>query len=240
MSHSLIIADLHLTLNEADKTHLFIQFCQEQATIVDRLFILGDLFNTWLGDDLSIDYYQEIVLTLKALSLKTKIFIMTGNRDFLLGHDFAKQANCTLIDAPYLFETNNQQYVLTHGDELCTDDKGYQRLKSVLQHPITKFIFLHFPKKLRLEISIQLRKKSIQAQQYKSRDIMDVNKTAVSQLMQKYHPNANLIHGHTHQLDTHINNDFTRYVLGDWSNNQGNAIEISHQLNRLEISATVD
>ncbi len=233
MSHSLIIADLHLTLNEADKTHLFIQFCQEQATIVDRLFILGDLFNVWLGDDLSIDYYQEIVLTLKALSLKTKIFIMAGNRDFLLGHDFAKQANCTLIDAPYLFETNNQQYVLTHGDELCTDDKGYQRLKSVLQHPITKFILLHSPKKLRLEISIQLRK------QNKSRNIVDVNKTAVSQLMQKY-PNANLIHGHTHRLDTHVNNDFTRYVLGDWSNNQGNAIEISHQLNRLEISTAVN
>lgn len=233
MSHSLIIADLHLTPNEVDKTHLFIQFCQEQATIVDRLFILGDLFNTWLGDDLSIDYYEEIVLTLKALSLKTKIFIMTGNRDFLLGHDFAKQTNCTLIDAPYLFETNNQQYVLTHGDELCTDDKGYQRLKSVLQHPITKFLLLHLPKKLRLEISIQLRK------QCKSRNIMDVNKTTVSQLMQKY-PNANLIHGHTHLLDTHVNNDFTRYVLGDWSNNQGNAIEISHQLNRLEISATVN
>lgn len=239
MSRALIIADLHLGLNEANKTHLFIQFCQEQATMADRLFILGDLFNAWLGDDLSINDYQEIVLTLKALSLKTKIFIMTGNRDFLLGHDFAKQTNCTLIDAPYLFETNNQQYVLMHGDELCTDDKGYQRLKSVLQHPITKFIFLHLPKKLRLEISIQLQKKSVQTQQYKSRDIMDVNKTAVSQLMQKY-PNANLIHGHTHRLDTHVNNDFTRYVLGDWSNNQGNAIEISHQLNRLEISAAVN
>ncbi|BBB23045.1 UDP-2,3-diacylglucosamine hydrolase [Abyssogena phaseoliformis symbiont OG214] len=238
MSQTLIIADLHLATDEA-KTHLFIKFCQEQAVMTDQLFILGDLFNVWLGDDLSIDYYQKVVLALKTLSLKTKIFIMTGNRDFLLGDNFAKQTNCILIDAPYLLEVNNQQYVLTHGDELCTDDKGYQRLKGILQHPITKFIFLNLGVKLRLKISAQLRQKSIKAQQHKSYEIMDVNITTVNQLMQKY-PSANLIHGHTHRLDTHVNDDFTRYVLGDWSNNQGNAIEISHQLNRLEISTVVN
>ncbi len=239
MNQALIIADLHLTADEADKTLLFIKFCQEQAVMTDQLFILGDLFNVWLGDDLSIDYYQKVVLALKTLSLKTKIFIMTGNRDFLLGDDFAKQTNCTLIDAPYLLEVNNQQYVLMHGDELCTDDKGYQHLKSALQHSITKFIFLHLGIGLRLKISDQLRQKSIKAQQHKSCEIMDVNIVTVNQLMQKY-PGANLIHGHTHRLDTHVNNDFTRYVLGDWSNNQGNAIKINHQLNRLEISTAVN
>ncbi|BBB24559.1 UDP-2,3-diacylglucosamine hydrolase [Isorropodon fossajaponicum endosymbiont JTNG4] len=239
MSQALIIADLHLAADEADKTLLFIKFCQERAVMTDQLFILGDLFNVWLGDDLSINYYQKVVLALKTLSLKTKIFIMAGNRDFLLGGGFAKQTNCILIDTPYLLEVNNQQYVLTHGDELCTDDKAYQRLKNVLQHPITKFIFLHSGAKLRLKISTQLRQKSIKAQQHKSYEIMDVNTATVNQLMQKY-PGANLIHGHTHRLDTHINDDFTRYVLGDWSNNQGNAIEINHQLNRLEISTAVN
>ncbi len=239
MSKTLIIADLHLATDETDKTHLFIRFCQEQAVMADQLFILGDLFNVWLGDDLSINYYQKVVLVLKTLSLKTKIFIMTGNRDFLLGDEFAKQTNCILIDAPYLLEINNQQYVLTHGDELCTDDKGYQRLKSVLQHPITKFIFLNLGTKLRLKISAQLRQKSIKAQQHKSYEIMDVNTATVNQLMQKY-PSANLIHGHTHRLDTHVHDGFTRYVLGNWSNNQGNAVEINHQLNRLEISTAVN
>ncbi len=239
MSQTLIIADLHLTTDETDKTHLFIKFCQEQAVMADQLFILGDLFNIWLGDDLSINHYQKAVLALKTLSLKTKIFIMTGNRDFLLGDDFAKQTNCILIDAPYLLEVNNQQYILTHGDELCTNDKGYQRLKGILQYPVTKFIFLHLGVKLRLKISSQLRQKSIKAQQHKSYEIMDVDITTVNQLMKKY-PGANLIHGHTHQFNTHVNNDFTRYVLGDWSNNQGNAIEISHQLNRLEISTAVN
>ncbi|ABL02634.1 UDP-2,3-diacylglucosamine hydrolase [Candidatus Ruthia magnifica str. Cm (Calyptogena magnifica)] len=239
MIQTLIIADLHLIANETDKTRLFIKFCQEQAIMADQLFILGDLFNVWLGDDLSIDYYQKVVLALKTLSLKTKIFIMTGNRDFLLGDDFVKQTHCILIDTPYLLETNNQQYILTHGDELCTDDESYQYLKNVLQHPITKFIFLHLKAKLRLKISAQLHKKSIKAQKHKSYEIMDVNTTTVNQLMQKY-PGANLIHGHTHRLDTHVNDDFTRYVLGDWSNNQGNAIKINHQLNRLEISTTIN
>ncbi|BAF61933.1 UDP-2,3-diacylglucosamine diphosphatase [Candidatus Vesicomyidisocius calyptogenae] len=240
MSQIFIIADLHLTVNKIEKTHLFIKFCQEQAVIADQLFILGDLFHTWLGDDLSINYYQKVILTLKKLSLKTKIFIMTGNRDFLLGNNFVKQTNCILINTPYLLKTSKQQYLLTHGDELCTDDKKYQRLKRVLQHPITKFIFLHLKTKLRIKISNKLRQNSIKAQQSKSLKVMDVNMTSVNQLMQKY-PGVNLIHGHTHRLDTHVNNNFTRYVLGEWSNNQGNAIKINHQqLNRLKISTTIN
>ena len=144
MPSSLIIADLHLVSGEMDKTNLFVKFCQEQAAQVDQLFILGDLFNTWLGDDLSLNDYSVIISELKTLSATTQIFVMTGNRDFLLGDEFAKQTGITLIDSPYLLESDAEQYVLTHGDELCTDDKGYQQLKSILQHLITKFIFLLF------------------------------------------------------------------------------------------------
>ena len=234
MPSSLIIADLHLTSSEADKTNLFVKFCRDQATKVGQLFILGDLFNTWLGDDLSLDDYQVIISELKILSATTRIFVMTGNRDFLLGDEFAKQTGASLIDSPYLLESGTEQYVLTHGDELCTDDKGYQQLKSILQHPITQFIFLHLPKATRSKLAGKIRKKSVKAQQYKSSKIMDVNPGAVIELMEKY-PDTNLIHGHTHRLNTHIETKFTRYVLGDWSNDAGNAIKLDGELSWLEI-----
>ena len=234
MPSSLIIADLHLVSGEVDKTNLFVKFCQEQASKVDQLFILGDLFNTWLGDDLSLDDYPMIISELKALSATTQIFVMTGNRDFLLGDAFSKQTGCTLINTPYLLETNTQSYVLTHGDELCTDDKGYQQLKSILQHPITRLIFLRLPKKLRLKLAGKIRKKSVEAQQYKSHEIMDVNPGAVMTLMEKY-PDTNLIHGHTHRRNTHVEKKFTRYVLGDWANDAGNAIKLDGELSWLEI-----
>lgn len=230
----LIIADLHLVANEVEKNRLFEKFCQK-AQDFDQIFILGDLFNTWLGDDLSAPYYSHILSIFKTLSEKTKVLVMTGNRDFLLAQEFARQTGCQLIDSPYLLEMNNHQYVLTHGDELCTDDHSYQQMKSILQHPITKMIFVRLPKKWRLKLSGKLRKKSVKAQQTKTREIMDVNPNAVKELMKKY-PSADLIHGHTHQLNTHVEKKFTRYVLGDWSNTQGNGIEITDQLSRFEIS----
>ena len=233
-NRSLIIADLHLNPNEVEKNQLFINFCQNEASAADQLFILGDLFNTWLGDDLSIPIYQQIVDALRALSQHTQIFLMHGNRDFLLADEFARQSGVTLISTPYLLESDLGDFVLTHGDELCTDDESYQQLKSILQHTITKFIFIHLPKKLRLKLAGQLRKKSVEAQQTKTIDIMDVNEQTVISLMQKY-PQANLIHGHTHRLNTHKNADFTRYVLGDWKSDLGNAISIDSELNWLEI-----
>ncbi len=236
MSTSLIIADLHLVSNEVEKTQLFINFCQQEASKADQLFILGDLFNTWLGDDLSLSNYQSVVSTLKQLSQSTTIFIMSGNRDFLLAEEFEQASGAKIINSPYLLETNNLQYVLTHGDELCTDDESYQQLKSVLQHPITKYIFLRLPKKWRLKLSGQLRKKSVESQQYKTREIMDVNPQTVNKLMEKY-PNSDLIHGHTHRANTHVEKTFARYVLGDWSNTQGNAIKIDKNgLSRFEIN----
>jgi UDP-2,3-diacylglucosamine hydrolase len=182
-----------------------------------------------------LPYYHEIIQILKDLDQTTQVFVMTGNRDFLLAQEFAHQTGCELIDSPYLLEVNEHQYVLTHGDELCTDDESYQQMKSILQHPITKAIYVRLPKNWRLKLSGQLRQKSVNAKQTKTRKIMDVNQSAVNELMVKY-PNADLIHGHTHRLNTHIEPTFTRHVLGDWSNIQGNAIEIMDKLSRLEVS----
>jgi len=235
MPQTLIIADLHLTQVENDKIELFDQFCLEHASKVDQLFILGDLFNTWIGDDISLDTYQSITNILNKLTKTTQVFVMFGNRDFLLSNTFEKATGCKLIKEPYSLSHNGKNYLLIHGDSLCTDDLDYQKLKKVLRNPIIQFIFLKLPKKLRLKLTGQLRKKSIEAQSYKSEKIMDVNQSAVDDLMTKY-TNSDLIHGHTHRQNTHRMEHYTRYVLGDWKNNHGNAIKLGKSLEWLKIN----
>ena len=234
MLKTLIISDLHLTHVEEDKVKFFNRFCNGHASTVDQLFILGDLFNTWLGDDVSISSYKEIISTLKKLTEETKVFVMAGNRDFLLSQKFEIETGCKLIQEPYELEHNTNKFLLIHGDSLCTDDVNYQKLKKVLRNPIIKFIFLHLPKSTRLKLTGQLRKKSIEAQSYKSETIMNVNQLAADKLMMKY-PGYDLIHGHTHRQNTHIMDGYTRYVLGDCDTCNGNAIKLGESLEWLEI-----
>ena len=235
MTTSLIISDLHLTNVEKDKIDFFANFCKEYASKADQLFILGDLFNTWIGDDISLVSYKEIINTLRDLSKDTKVFVMAGNRDFLLSKQFELKSGCQLISEPYTLEHNTNKFLLIHGDSLCTDDVNYQKLKRILRNPITKFIFLKLSKKIRLKLTGQLRNKSIEAQKYKNEELMDVNQEATDLLMTKY-PGFHLIHGHTHRQKTHIEEKYTRYVLGDWSNAKGNAIKITDKLEWLEVN----
>ena len=234
MLNTLIISDLHLTHVEGDKVKFFNKFCNTHASKADQLFILGDLFNTWLGDDVSISSYKEVISTLKKLTEETKVFVMAGNRDFLLSRKFEVETDCKMIQEPYVLKHNSKKFLLIHGDSLCTDDVNYQKLKKVLRNPIIKFIFLHLPKSARLKLTGQLRKKSIEAQSYKSETIMDVNQLAADKLMMKY-PGYDLIHGHTHRQNTHITDEYTRYVLGDWDTFKGNAIKLGESLEWLEI-----
>ena len=235
MSTSLIISDLHLTYVEDDKVNFFNQFCEDHASKVDQLFILGDLFNTWLGDDVSISSHKDIIASLKQLTKKTKVFVMAGNRDFLLSNNFEAATGCILIEEPFELEYNSKKLLLIHGDSLCTDDVNYQKLKKILRNSLIQYIFLHLSKNIRLKLTGQLRKKSIEAQSYKSSKIMDVNQQATDLLMSNY-PGYDLIHGHTHRQKTHTMKNYTRYVLGDWSQNKGNAIKLSESLEWLEIN----
>jgi len=235
MLTSLIISDLHLTNVEGDKVNFFNKFCEDHASKADQLFILGDLFNTWLGDDVSLTSHQAIISTLKELTKETQVFVMVGNRDFLLSQSFEAETGCILINEPYELEHNSKRFLLIHGDSLCTDDINYQKLKKVLRNPLVQFIFLHLSKNIRLKLTGQLRKKSIKAQSYKSSKIMDVNQQATDLLMSKY-PGHDLIHGHTHRQKTHTMKNYTRYVLGDWSQNKGNAIKLGDSLEWLEIN----
>jgi len=235
MLTTLIIADLHLTNVESDKVNFFNTFCETHASKVDQLFILGDLFNTWLGDEVSVASHKAIISTLKKLTQQTKVFVMAGNRDFLLSHNFEAATGCKLINEPFELEHNTKKFLLIHGDSLCTDDINYQKLKKVLRNPLVQYIFLHLPKNIRLKLTGQLRKKSVEAQSYKSSKIMDVNQQATDLLMSEY-PDHDLIHGHTHRQKTHTMKNYTRYVLGDWSQNKGNAIKLSESLEWLEIN----
>jgi len=235
MKTSLIISDLHLTNVEKDKIDFFANFCKKYASKADQLFILGDLFNTWIGDDLSLVSYKEIISTLKDLSKDTKVFVMAGNRDFLLSKQFELRSGCQLISEPYTLEQNANKFLLIHGDSLCTDDINYQKLKRILRNPITQFIFLKLSKNIRLKLTGQLRNKSIEAQKYKTAELMDVNQEATDLLMSNY-SGFDLIHGHTHRQKTHIEEKYTRHVLGDWANDKGNAIKITDKLEWLEIN----
>ncbi len=235
MKTSLIISDLHLTNVEKDKIDFFANFCKKYASKADQLFILGDLFNTWIGDDLSLVSYKEIINTLRDLSQDTKVFVMAGNRDFLLSKQFELKSGCQLISEPYTLVHNTNKFLLIHGDSLCTDDINYQKLKRILRNPITQFIFLKLSKNIRLKLTGQLRNKSIEAQKYKNEQLMDVNQETTDLLMSNY-SGFDLIHGHTHRQKTHIEEKYTRYVLGDWSNAKGNAIQITDKLEWLEIN----
>ena len=235
MLTSLIISDLHLTNVEGDKVNFFNKFCEDHASKADQLFILGDLFNTWLGDDVSLSSHKAIISTLKELTKETQVFVMVGNRDFLLSQSFEAETGCMLIKEPYQLEHNTEKFLLIHGDSLCTDDINYQKLKKVLRNPLVQYIFLHLPKNIRLKLTGQLRKKSVEAQSYKSSKIMDVNQQTTDLLMSKY-PGYDLIHGHTHRQKAHTMKNYTRYVLGEWSQNKGNAIKLSNGLEWLEIN----
>jgi|TARA_B100001964_G_scaffold204958_1_gene235060 UDP-2,3-diacylglucosamine hydrolase len=235
VNQTLIIADLHLTIVERDKVDLFNKFCTDFAAQAEQLFILGDLFNSWIGDDISLDNYRPIINILKNLTKTTKVFIILGNRDFLLASEFERISGCQIIKDPFLLKHNNKNYLLMHGDSLCSDDIDYQRLKKFLRNSIVQFIFLHLPKKYRLKLTGGLRQKSIEAQKYKAVEIMDVSQSTIDQLM-ALHPNTDLIHGHTHRLNTHPMKGYTRYVLGDWNNKQGNVIKLDKNLEWLEIN----
>ena len=235
MLTTLIISDLHLTNVEEDKIEFFADFCKKYASKADQLFILGDLFNTWIGDDVSLLSYKAIINILRDLSQNTKVFVMVGNRDFLLSKQFELESGCELINEPYILQQKSKKFLLIHGDSLCTDDVNYQKLKRVLRHPLTQFIFLKLSKNLRLKLTGQLRKKSIEAQSYKTEELMDVNQAATDILMSDY-LGFDLIHGHTHRQKTHNEEKYVRHVLGDWSSNKGNAIKITDKLEWLEIN----
>jgi len=217
----LIIADLHIS----DDENLFENFINNHAKNSDELYILGDLFNLYLGDDLIHSHYQKTIDLLHNASKNTKIFIMAGNKDFLFGSEFAKKSGAKIIKEPYILQNNQQKFVLIHGDSLVTDDTKYQWFKKIIQSNFIKFTLLSLPIKFRIKIANKVQNISNNSKHTKPMAIMDVNEKSVIDFMQKY-KNSDLIHGHTHKKNIHKYTGFKRYVLGAWSKTNGNFLQI--------------
>lgn len=216
----LFISDLHLNPQDTAGLELFYQFLQGPAKQASALYILGDLFDVWVGYDINPDFHEAIQRAFLALDAQgVALFFMSGNRDFLVPHAFLRKCHVKKLSDPCLISLQGQPVLLTHGDRLCTQDIVYQRYRKIVQHPLTRILFRSLPKNLRQKIAIKLRSKSQKHQKTQKTTILDVTSDAVLQLMSQ-HNVRQLIHGHVHRPHIH---DLTirsypakRLVLGDW------------------------
>ena len=216
------ISDLHLERIESSITNIFTEFLDD-INENDSLYILGDLFESWIGDNNVTELSQYISDQLLSLSERNiSVAIMHGNRDFLIGEDFCKASSIELINDPHIIEIDTKKVMLTHGDELCTDDKEYQAFRSVVRNPLWQKDFLNFPISKREKIAGEAKDASKNSKENKAMEIMDVNTDAVLKAFND-HDIEIMIHGHTHRPNIHkVSNEgknLTRYVLGDWSKN---------------------
>lgn len=214
---ALFVSDVHLSDALPQTTEYFLDFLSKHAIKTERLYLLGDLFEYWAGDDDCEDSYnQKIIAALRTLSDSgVKIFWIAGNRDFLVGEGFAKEAGVELLYDPTELFLKDRYFIISHGDALCTDDTNYMAFRAMVRQKEWQAAFLAKPLAERKAIILGMRKASSADQQNKSMAIMDVNRHAVSALFQQY-PGAILIHGHTHRNAIHQEEQSLRYVLPDW------------------------
>jgi len=217
---TLFISDLHLDENFPEITELFVHFMREQAPSAEAIYILGDLFEAWVGDDDNRDGTQLFIDELKTLSDNgTPLYIMSGNRDFLFADGFAKRTGCQLLSDPTIINLYGTPTLLMHGDSLCTDDVQHQESRIMLRSDDWKSRFLSQPLDARIQQAKEYRNMSRKHLKDAPDAIMDVNAAAVIEVMQQ-HDVLQLIHGHTHRPAVHSLNvngqDAKRIVLGDW------------------------
>ena len=228
----LLISDLHLQEERPDITRAFLDLIAGRARDAQALYILGDFFEVWIGDDAMSPFQRSICQALRELSDSgTPIFLMHGNRDFMIGRAFCKAAGCTLLPDPSVVELNGEPVLLMHGDSLCTRDEGYIRMRRYLRHPLTLFVLRHLPKSTRRKLARKLRNESQNQTRMKANDIVDVTPEEVPRVMEHFGVRT-LIHGHTHRPAIHKlqigHQAARRIVLGDWDK-QGWAVQVDEQ-----------
>ncbi len=218
------ISDLHLQAKTPEITQAFFNFLKNTASGAEALYLLGDVFEYWAGDDdAGADFNAQVIQALRALSQTgVAVYLMLGNRDFLIGAQFAQAAGVTLLEEPHLLTLDGQDFVLQHGDALCKDDVPYQQFRAMVRNPQWQAGFLAKPLAERKAIIEHLRQQSEMGKQNKDAAIMDVNFEAVEKCFKAY-PSATLIHGHTHRPgknlhDAGLGRICERWVLPDWHN----------------------
>jgi UDP-2,3-diacylglucosamine hydrolase len=228
MAQTLFISDLHLDPDRPAITELFLGFLKTRASRAEVLYILGDLFEAWVGDDDDSPLNLSVCAGLRdCAAAGTPVFIMHGNRDFLLGSRFATDSNCTLLDDPTVIDLYGTPTLLTHGDLLCADDTDYMAFRSKVRGPDWQARLLAKPLAERQSIAREMRQESREQTNGKPESIMDVNQQAVAGIMAKYSVQQ-LVHGHTHRPAVHAlelnGQQARRFVLGDWYE-QGSMLE---------------
>ena len=221
MSETLFIADIHLSPVYPEISAFFLEFLADRARRAERLYILGDLFETWIGDDDST--HQEIMEALHVLGSQIPIHVLHGNRDFLLGEGFVNITGCQLLPDPSLVEVYGVPTLLTHGDSLCTLDSTYQTFRRQVRSQAWQQWFLAQPLEQRRVLAQQARQES---QKYGTKvdgEVMDVTPQAVNAMLEQYGVRY-LVHGHTHRPGVHtltVNGQVAyRKVLGAWETYQ--------------------
>ena len=213
----IFISDLHLDANRENLTLAFTQFLSERCQTIDELYILGDFFELWLGDDDHSVLNSGVIEALS--SLPCDVFIMHGNRDFLIGEAFCDAAGAKMLPDPHPIILGNRPALLMHGDSLCTRDEEYMKARNLLRSAAFQRDFLSKQMPERKILAEQIRGKSQKVSREKAEEIMDVTPEEVIKVMDQAKASV-LVHGHTHRpavhgVDLHFGAG-TRYVLGDW------------------------
>ncbi|GGY64498.1 UDP-2,3-diacylglucosamine diphosphatase [Marinobacter zhanjiangensis] len=217
------ISDLHLEEARPDITDAFLAFLKDKAMGIDALYILGDFFEAWIGDDEKTPLQNQVAEALRAVSDSgTAVYLMHGNRDFLIGEDYCDRCGATLLPDPIVVDLYGTPTLLMHGDSLCTADVEYQKFRATMRNQQWQQMFLQRPLADRQTVARQLREISMAKNQGKEEFIMDVTPEEVVREMEE-HKVQRLIHGHTHRPAVHEleanGQPARRIVLGDWAEN---------------------
>lgn len=213
---TLLVSDIHLSESRPDLSALFFAFLSGPAKECEHLYILGDLFDAWAGDDLPSPVATALAEKLKSRELSgKKTYFLPGNRDFLVGKAYCLKAGMTLLADPVLVDIEGIPTLLTHGDRYCWEDKRYQRYRRFSRNPLVQWVFLHLTKNYRQNLAKRLRAASKSHVNKLPPAQMDVTPEAIIHAF-KHTPAKQMIHGHIHKAGKHKHNDCTRTVLGDW------------------------
>lgn len=220
---TLFISDLHLDGERPDITAQFLDFLDREARHAQALYVLGDLFEAWIGDDDPDPDKRRVVAAFRSLTRSgVPVYFMHGNRDFLIGRRFAAETGVQLLADPTLIQLHGQRVLLMHGDTLCIDDPDYQRLRRIVRNPLVQFILRRLTLRQRLKLAARMRagsKAHIESMDKAAPQIMDVNQNEVRRTFEHQRVDF-IVHGHTHRPAVHEvqldNRTVTRIVLGDW------------------------
>ena len=216
MSYTYFISDLHLSADHPKITERFLNFLKTDAMQADALYILGDFFEYWIGDDAQTDFHDKIFSAIQlARQNGLPIYFMYGNRDFLISQELLKQYHLIFLPDPTVIDLYGKPVLLMHGDLLCSDDKAYQRYRKCIYNPILQTIFLMLPLFIRKKAANYMRGKSGKDQ--KPQQFYNTNQNTILEFLNRAGTDL-LIHGHTHKPEIHQQGDKTWIVLGAWEN----------------------